>query len=239
LAVARPTKAGSAAERPAAGPEATEDFLVQPEYAQVSRQVRPALPRYRNEIGKFRVHRSSNCIQCGRCVERCPYGVHTRPAGYRQIVRPLDYRCIGPDCAKTDHYCVSTCPQGALSITTNPAFETLGDYRWTADLIVSTWQMAETGRGPSPNLECEIGASGGGFDRIRFRFPPTTPEHAKRQAADDLRPEDISTELLLNRRNDSRKKLKIDVVVPVPDSARDAAIEIARKLNLRYREALV
>jgi amidophosphoribosyltransferase len=33
--------------------------------------------------------------------------------------------------------------------------------------------------------------------------------------------------------------LKIDVVVPVPDSARDAAIEIARTLGLRYREALV
>jgi amidophosphoribosyltransferase len=33
--------------------------------------------------------------------------------------------------------------------------------------------------------------------------------------------------------------LHIDVVVPVPDSARDAAIEIARKLNLNYREALV
>jgi amidophosphoribosyltransferase len=32
---------------------------------------------------------------------------------------------------------------------------------------------------------------------------------------------------------------KADVVVPVPDSARDAAIEIARKLNLKYREALV
>jgi len=34
-------------------------------------------------------------------------------------------------------------------------------------------------------------------------------------------------------------RLKIDVVVPVPDSARDAAIEIARTLDLRYREALV
>ncbi|MCX7974290.1 MAG: amidophosphoribosyltransferase [Candidatus Aminicenantes bacterium] len=33
--------------------------------------------------------------------------------------------------------------------------------------------------------------------------------------------------------------LEIDVVVPVPDSARDAAIEIARLLNLKYREALV
>jgi len=36
-----------------------------------------------------------------------------------------------------------------------------------------------------------------------------------------------------------KQKLKIDVVVPVPDSARDAAIEIARRLNLKYREALV
>jgi amidophosphoribosyltransferase len=33
--------------------------------------------------------------------------------------------------------------------------------------------------------------------------------------------------------------LDIDVVVPVPDSARDAAIEIARALHLKYREALV
>jgi amidophosphoribosyltransferase len=36
-----------------------------------------------------------------------------------------------------------------------------------------------------------------------------------------------------------KQELEIDVVVPVPDSARDAAIEIARKLNLPYREALV
>ena len=36
-----------------------------------------------------------------------------------------------------------------------------------------------------------------------------------------------------------KRKLDIDVVVPVPDSARDAAIEIARKLDLKYSEALV
>ncbi len=36
-----------------------------------------------------------------------------------------------------------------------------------------------------------------------------------------------------------KHNLDIDVVVPVPDSARDAAIEIARCLNLKYREALV
>ncbi|MCX6559796.1 MAG: amidophosphoribosyltransferase [Candidatus Aminicenantes bacterium] len=36
-----------------------------------------------------------------------------------------------------------------------------------------------------------------------------------------------------------RAGLHIDVVVPVPDSSRDAAIEIARSLDLPYREALV
>jgi amidophosphoribosyltransferase len=36
-----------------------------------------------------------------------------------------------------------------------------------------------------------------------------------------------------------KENLDIDVVVPIPESARDAAIEIARALNLKYREALV
>lgn len=36
-----------------------------------------------------------------------------------------------------------------------------------------------------------------------------------------------------------KHNLEIDVVVPIPDSSRDAAIEIARILNLKYREALV
>ena len=40
-------------------------------------------------------------------------------------------------------------------------------------------------------------------------------------------------------RDIQKLNLKIDVVVPVPDSARDAAIEIARTLHLKYREALV
>jgi glutamate synthase domain-containing protein 2 len=119
------------------------------------------------------------------------------------MMRPFDYRCIGPDCAKTDKYCIDACPNQALSLSENPAFKTIGDYRWTADLIAATWQMAETGRRPGPQLESELGASGGGFDRLRFRFPDSTPR--------DLRREDITTELVLNRRNDYRPKVTIDV----------------------------
>ena len=186
-----------------AQPEFAEDFLTNPDYAEVRREVHPAPPRYRNEIGKFRVYRDSRCIACGKCVSLCPNDVHKRPAGYRLPIRPFDYRCIGPDCEKTDHFCISACPTGALSLSSNSVFETIGDFRWTPDLLASTWAMAETGQRPPAHLEREVGASGGGFDKLRFRFLETPPA--------DLRREDISTELLLNRRNDGRPKVKIDV----------------------------
>jgi len=184
-------------------PVSADMFATHPQYAEVRRDVHPAPPRYRNELGKFRVYRDSSCTACGTCVTLCPHGVHKRPAGYRQPIRPFDYRCIGLDCEKTYHFCISACPSGALSLSTNPAFETLGDYRWTPDLLASTWAMAETGQCPPSHLESEVGASGGGFDKLRFRFPEAPPR--------DLRKEDISTELLLNRRKDSRHKVKIDV----------------------------
>jgi glutamate synthase domain-containing protein 2 len=69
-----------------------------------------------------------------------------------------------------------------------------------------------------------MGGSGGGFDRMRFRFPegkgdrtllPERPEGCCAQKGpvpfSALRREDINTEVLLNRRNDSRPKRKIDV----------------------------
>ncbi|MBN1866708.1 alpha-hydroxy-acid oxidizing protein [Candidatus Sumerlaeota bacterium] len=189
---------------PAVESPLADQRVSQADYASVSRRVRLAPPRYRNPIGKFSVHRDSNCIACGKCVEICPNEVHVRPAGYRLPLRPLDYRCIGPDCAKTDRYCVAVCPKGSLSVGVNPSFETLGDCRWTPDLLAGTWFMAETGRPAPAFLESETGDSGGGFDKLRFRFPDSAPK--------DLRREDISTRLLLNRRkNDPRAKVTIDV----------------------------
>ncbi|MBN1607818.1 MAG: FMN-binding glutamate synthase family protein [Polyangiaceae bacterium] len=180
-----------------------DEFRAKPQFARVTREVRRAPPRYRNELGKYSVHRSSTCAACGRCVELCPHGVHTRPKGYGPIVRPFDYRCVGFECEQTDHYCVGRCPEQALSLCENPAFATLGDRRWTPDLLGATWEMAETGHAPSRHFESETGASGGGFDRLRFRFPRARPK--------DLRRQDINTELLLNRRSDGRPKLKTDV----------------------------
>ena len=181
----------------------SQEFVTDPEFARVDRKVRPALPRYRNELGKYSIHRSSACVSCGKCVKICPYKVHRRPDGYRDLIRPFDYLCIGPECEKSDHYCISACPKGALSLSENPAFKTLGDCRWTPDLLASCWMMAETGHAPPSHLESEIGASGGGFDRLRIRFPAAPPS--------DLKKEDISTGIELNKRGDDRPKVKIDV----------------------------
>jgi ferredoxin len=186
-----------------AEPESPDAVRTRPEYAEVSREVRPAPPRYRNEIGKYSIYRASQCADCGRCVETCGYGVHVRPEGYLHVLRPYDYRCIGPDCKDTGCCCIDACPQGALKLSANPVSETMGDHRWTPDLLMSTWAMAETGRPPGRHLESEIGTSGGGFDRLRFRFPDSPPP--------GLRREDISTRLLLNRRGDSRPRISIDV----------------------------
>ncbi len=183
----------------------------------VKREIRTIPERYRNGIGKFKVDRLASCIACGRCAELCPYGVHSKPEGYKFSLRPQDYRCIGPSCAETDHYCIDQCPQNALIMRLNPNVECLGDPRWTSDLVLSTWHMAETGHTPPPHLEYRRGDSGGGFDRMRFRFElpeleKQFRESAKERVADSPSSE-IDTGLDLNRRDDGRPQVHIDIPV--------------------------
>ena len=146
----------------------------------VKRTVKTAPSRYRNEIAKYIVHRSLDCERCGKCVEVCEFGVHDRKPGFKYFAEPHHHLCIGPSCEKTGHYCVAQCPKGALQIKENPMYRALGDFRWTADLILATWKMAETGEVPSAaydyNYEC--GNSGGGFRQA----PVQISQNAARQA---------------------------------------------------------
>jgi glutamate synthase domain-containing protein 2/ferredoxin len=172
---------------------------------EVSREVRPAPPRYRNEIAKYIIRRNSDCKLCGKCVQVCPQGVHVLKPGYKYFAAPQQHVCIGPACQNTDHYCVELCPQKALQMVENPMMKVLGDYRWTADMILATWKMAETGELPPPEFgyDYQCGASGGGFDRLRFKFPDKPPL--------ELDEDEIDTSIDLNRRNDGRPQIKIDV----------------------------
>ncbi len=153
--------------------------------------------RYRNPIGKYVVRRNSRCISCGLCAELCPYGVHLRYENYSEPIRPLDYRCIGSKCEANDFFCVKRCPQHALSVGLNPIMETIGDYRWSSEMILAHWYMAETGNLPYVDLEYSLGYSGGGFDKIRFRIPD--PKDYL-----DIPDEEIDTSLSLNKRCDGR-----------------------------------
>jgi glutamate synthase domain-containing protein 2/formate hydrogenlyase subunit 6/NADH:ubiquinone oxidoreductase subunit I len=172
---------------------------------EVPRVVQPAPPRYRNELAKYVIRRNNACKLCGKCVQVCPQGVHVLKPGYKYFAAPQQHVCIGPACKKTNHYCVDLCPQHALQMVENPMMKVLGDYRWTADMILATWKMAETGELPPPEYgyEHQCGNSGGGFDRIRFKFPVKPPVM--------LDESEIDTGIELNRRNDGRPRIRIDV----------------------------
>ncbi len=85
----------------------------------------------------------------------------------------------------------------------NGAPPALGDFRWTEQLILATWQMAGTGQLPTNGLEYRFGRSGGGFDVLDFNFLP------KEQWLADSAEIDLS--LPLNRRNPQDPQLEIGV----------------------------
>jgi glutamate synthase domain-containing protein 2/formate hydrogenlyase subunit 6/NADH:ubiquinone oxidoreductase subunit I len=171
----------------------------------VERKVIPAPSRYRNEIAKYIIFRDEEkCTLCGTCVKNCPKGVHVFKPGYQLFSTPESYKCNGGVCEKTDAYCITKCPEGALRIVKNPMMEALGDNRWPSDMILATWRMAETGNvlPEDYDFEYETGNSEGGFDRIRIKYPENPAK---------VNIEEIDISLDLNKRNDGRPKIKIDV----------------------------
>ena len=119
------------------------------------------------------------------------------------MLKPLSHLCQGPDvCRAQKRFCMDHCPADALRVGRNPFWDTIGDPRWTVDLIVSTWAQAETGKLPAQDLEYRKGDSGGGFDRMEFAFPEDPPDP-------DLRPEDVDLSIPLNRRGDGRPEVTI------------------------------
>jgi len=156
--------------------------------------------RFRNPIGKYRIYRKGSCTGCGKCIEICPYGVHARRRG--EVYVDQGYLCIGLDCPDP---CYEACPVQALEMRGNPDFDAIGDFRWTSDLLASTWYMAEFGQAPPAGLEYRIGNSGGGFDKIRLLIPKDKAECVPGSHGDV----DIGIEL--NRRQDNAHRIRIEV----------------------------
>jgi glutamate synthase domain-containing protein 2/ferredoxin len=163
--------------------------------------VRQAPSRYRNLFGRHKVVRSVACETCGRCAAVCEFGVHVR--GGPRMLAPRSHLCRGAEyCRERDAYCVDHCPKGALRVGPDPLWETIGDKRWTADLLAATWLQAETGRPPDNGLEYRVGASEGGFDRIYIQFP-------EEPAASGFAPGDVELSIPLNRTGDGRPQVTI------------------------------
>ena len=73
----------------------------------------------------------------------------------------------------------------------------MGDDRWPAELILSTWYQGRHARPPDNGLEYRTGNSDGGFDKLEFKFLPD----------DEILSEttDISISIPLNRRGFDRE----------------------------------
>ncbi len=166
--------------------------------------MKPRQPGYRSQIGKYRISLSDGCFHCGLCVELCPCGVFERREGFNHVTAPNSPLCEGPDCTAGSYHCATKCPVDAIKIEMDPKWKTLGDFRWTPDLIVSTWHQAETGEIPNGNREYKIGSSGGGFDRFDFTIEESAPESFTEVKS-------IDTSICLNRRKEGPS-----VEIPIP-----------------------
>ncbi len=189
---------------PAPAPPAPE--LAPGEYAALGEDITQAPSRYRNALTKFKAERLSTCVACGKCAEACKFGVHLMSGD--KMLAPKSQLCRGADyCRSIGSFCGDACPVEAIRVGTNPIWRTFGDPRWPADLLVSTWIQAETGKPPEGGLEYRVGASGGGFDRMDIVFPSEPPDAG-------FGPEDVDLSIALNRRDDDgRPPVEIDFPV--------------------------
>ncbi|OGS56107.1 MAG: glutamate synthase [Euryarchaeota archaeon RBG_19FT_COMBO_56_21] len=154
-------------------------------------------------MNRFTVTRADMCISCGLCASLCPYGVHKRVEGHVRILPPDDRRCIGPSCEVNYFFCVANCPTNSLSVGPSETFASLGDPRWTSEMILATWAMSETGRPLPLDHPGNVGASGGGFDKLHFKLP---------ELKGKVDPSQICTAIDLNRR-DSGAKIRIPIPI--------------------------
>jgi len=171
-------------------------------YPPAEAMVKACKSRFRNKIGKFRVHPTIKCTHCGKCAEACNYGV--LPFENGKLLSPVSHLCRGVEvCRSQGSFCMDACPEDAIRVGLNPSWATLGDPRWTADLLNTTWHQAETGAPPKGlGLEYRTGASGGGFDKIDIVFPKKPPKPS-------MKHEEIDLSIQLNRSGDGRPEVEI------------------------------
>jgi len=117
------------------------------------------------KIGKFGVvDWREDCAGCHNCVKKaCVYDRYRQEAQYiRDLddVRTFFFECMG--CFS----CVQKCTKGLLSLAINPAYEHMGNGYFTPDIILTTWNQAETASIPVSGAGYRGKFTGDGFDSM-------------------------------------------------------------------------
>ncbi len=126
-----------------------------------TKKVAPRLPK----IGKFGVvDWREDCAGCHNCAKKaCVYDRYRQETQY---IRNLDdvntffFECMG--CFS----CVQKCTKGLLSLAINPAYEQMGNGYYTPDIILTTWNQAETASIPVSGAGYRGKFTGDGFDSM-------------------------------------------------------------------------
>jgi len=123
------------------------------------------IPPRRPRIGKFGVvDWREDCAGCHNCAKRaCVFDRYRQETKYIRDADSVDamfFECMG--CFS----CVQRCTKGLLSLSINPAYERLGNSYWTPEIILATWNQAETAAIPVSGAGYRGKFSGPGFDAM-------------------------------------------------------------------------
>jgi ferredoxin len=126
-----------------------------------TRPIPPRLPR----IGKYgTVDWREDCARCHNCVKKaCVYDRYKQEMDYIKGLREVNslfYECMG--CFS----CVQNCTKGLLSLSINPEYQLLGNGYFTPDIILTTWNQAESAAIPVSGAGYRGRFSGTGFDEM-------------------------------------------------------------------------
>ena len=118
-----------------------------------------------HRIGKFGgIDWREDCSRCTNCVKpRCCFDVYRHESAHNRdpfaSIQTL-YEC------KACFSCVQGCTKGLLSLSVNPAFLDMGDDYWKPDLLLTTWNQADSGKIPVSGAGYRGPFHGFGFDSI-------------------------------------------------------------------------
>ncbi len=124
----------------------------------------PTPPQF-HRVGKYgNVDWREDCSRCTNCVKlRCLYNVYRIEAAYN---RDPDAPVVTLDECKACLSCVQGCTKGLLSVSINPGFLEMGDEYWKPEILLTTWNQADSGKIPVSGAGYRGKFFGYGFDSI-------------------------------------------------------------------------